>query len=716
MPIPLETPIEKIRKISPAYNRRLIRLGVKTLRDLFFHFPNRYEDFSKIRHIGELKINEIVTVQGEIAAIENIRTWKKRMVITEAYVKDATGIIRAVWFNQPFLAETLKKGDRVSLSGKVSFDKDIYFSNPVHEKLAMGGKNAVRQLRHTGRLVPVYPETAGLSSRYLRYIIGMFADSALQIKDWLPQEIKKSQNLIDLNKAVYQIHFPSSPKAILQAKRRLAFDEIFLIQLFAAQQRSEWKAERSREIHFNQTLIKDFLAGLPFSLTDAQRKAAWEIFQDMEKTEPMNRLLEGDVGSGKTIVAAMAAMAAANEGMQAALMAPTEILAQQHFRNFCALFKSYPFKIALATSKENKIFQNEGLEEVSKKDLLKEIKNGRIDIAMGTHSLITEKIAFKNLALAIVDEQHRFGVEQRAALQKNIARIDDGQERTIPHLLSMTATPIPRTLALTIFGDLDVSLLDQMPKGRVRIITKIVAPRDRQQTYEFIRQEIKNGRQAFVVCPRIESDPDTEISQLTADDKKLEIKTVTEEYRKLSSQIFPELKIEMLHGRLKAAEKEKIMSNFKDGRTDILISTSVIEVGIDVPNATVMMIEGADRFGLAQLHQFRGRIGRGEHQSYCFLLTDSFSLKTRQRLKAMLAAKNGFELAQLDLELRGPGQFYGTRQWGLPDLSMASLNDLLLIKACQYEAAKLLQNDPKLKKYPSIADRIKEFKLTIHLE
>ena len=791
-----DSPIHSIPRISPIYQKRLLKLGIKTLRDLFYHFPFRYDDFSNIKKVGELKLNETATVQGKISDIKNTRTWRKRIFVTEAYVQDETGVIKAVWFNQPFLINTLKPDQSISLSGRVNFDKELYLSNPAYEKInpphpsftkegdsslfkgRIGG--TLSNLHHTGRLVAVYSETTGLSSRWLRYMIKTLAPQAMpQFKDFLPLEIKRSQNLLDLDKAILQIHFPNTKKHAEQARRRLAFDELFLIQLSVLQQKIAWQKQSAPRIVFNQPLIKKFVDSLPFQLTNAQRKAAWEILRDLIQAKPMNRLLEGDVGSGKTVVAALVALEVVSDrsisdiGYQVALMAPTEILAQQHFKTVSQLLASQNITIGLLTGSDSIITNNSphpplnlrGGESASsakqdegalkKTELLKQVANGNIQILIGTHALIQETVAFKNLALVIIDEQHRFGVSQRATLQKNIGKIQDGLAQTTPHLLSMTATPIPRTLTLTIYGDLDISLLDQMPKGRQEIITKIVAPANRQKAYEFIRQQVKERKQVFVICPRIESSNEnsytasppvsSDVKRQTINDTSRDqrqtfndrrnwddVKAVKQEYEKLSKIVFPDLKIAMLHGKLKAKEKEKIMLDFSakggsppDGRAgasggknkiDILVSTSVIEVGIDVPNATVMMIEGADRFGLAQLHQFRGRVGRGPHQSYCFLFTESNAKNTNARLKALITCKNGFELAEKDLQIRGPGEFYGTRQWGLPDLSMASLSDISFIKSVREEAQKLIQKDPELKNYPLLQKKLKQFQTSVHLE
>lgn len=701
MPITLETKIQDLPRVSPAYQKRLLKLGIKTLRDLFFHFPRRYNDFSKITRITNLSTGTNATVQGRIIDIKNIRTWKKRITITQAYIQDNTSSIKIIWFNQPYLTKSLKIDDVINVSGKVNLDKDLYFSNPAYEKIS-------GQLKHTGRIVPIYPETAGLSSRYLRYIIQLYLPAAKQIEDWLPKPIKSSQRLLDLNTAIAQVHFPFSSKNASQARRRLAFEELFLIQIFVLSQKIQRTKEQAQPIPFNETLIRDFVAKLPFSLTAAQKKAAWETFQDLTKNNPMNRLIEGDVGSGKTVVAAMAALEVAKAEYQVAFMAPTEILAKQHFKNIQNLLRNQGLKIGLLTSSAAK----ENDTAISKKLLAENIKNGQTAIIIGTQALIQKQIEFKNLVLAIVDEQHRFGVQQRAALQKNVSGLPDGLAKKIPHLLSLTATPIPRSLALTIYGDLDLSLINELPKGRQKIITRLVPPAKRTAAYEFIRQQAKQGRQIFVVCPRIEPTENSSGPSLAT----IEIKAAKDEYEKLSKEIFPELKIALLHGKIKSQEKETIMADFVAGRIDILVATSVIEVGIDIPNATIMMIEGAERFGLAQLHQLRGRVGRSGHQSYCLLFTDSASVSTQSRLKIMTNCSDGFKLAEHDLQLRGPGEFFGSNQSGLPDLPMSSLIDLIMVKQARDEAAKILRQDSELNGYPLLKEKIKKFQENIHLE
>jgi len=710
MTLNLYSPIEEIPRVGPAFQKKLKRMGINTVRDLLFHFPHRYEDFSKLTKISEVKLNETVCIRGKILEIENIRTWKKRMFLTKAIIQDETAAIKVTWFNQPYLTKTLKKGDFITLVGKTSLGKEgIYLASPAYEKLS----SEIESI-HTGRIIPIYPETEGLSSRWLRYILRPvllgFAKKAI---DPLPEKIIKSNNLLPFRKAIWQVHFPDSLELAQKAQERFSFEEVFFISLFALREKFIISREKSLAIPINLPIIQDFVKGLPFKLTDAQRKSSWQILKDIEKPRPMNRLLEGDVGSGKTVVATMAALNVARAGYQVAIMAPTEILAKQHFQGVAKLLENFKLSIALLTGKEDKIrskkLKNEVL-EISRQRLLKRTGEGEIDILIGTHALIEDKVRFGNLALVVVDEQHRFGVEQRARLcqEKN------SKTRLIPHLLSMTATPIPRTLALSIYGDLDLSLLDELPKGRKKIITKVISPEKREETYQFIRKEVKKGRQVFVICPRIEppngEKKESDVTRWT------EAKAVKKEYEKLSKTIFPDLKVGMLHGKMKSKEKEKIMKDFKNKKIDILVSTSVVEVGIDIPNASVMMIEGTERFGLAQLHQFRGRVGRSKYQSYCFLFSDSPATKTKARLKALLTSKNSFELAEKDLKIRGPGDFFGQRQWGIPDIAMNSLTNIFLVEKTRQAAKEILEEDPNLKKYPLLKERIDNFQQKIHLE
>jgi len=759
MTLSLKTPIEKLPLVGPAYVKKLHRVGIETAGDLLFYFPFRYDDFSDVKKISEVELGEVVSVIGKIVDIQNIRTRKRKMSLTEALIEDDSGLIKAIWFNQPYLTRNLRNGINVSLSGKVVYAQDGFqISNPSYELLGSG------QSLHTARLVPIYHETEGLSSKWIRAHMKSVLKLASEVEEFLPSSIVKNQNLLSLSEAVLQIHFPDDEESAKNAKRRLAFDELFLIQLYMMMQKKKWQENKGVKIEFDKKIgkeIKDFIENLPFRLTNAQRISAWNVIKDFEKNKPMNRLLEGDVGSGKTLVALISALAVIKSGYQVAFMAPTEILARQHFKEAVRRFSEIhtpnpsqegnlvdgsivatspvelemqnlqmrihsPFgtmepskinpllrgvgreangvcKIALLTGSESKIFQGEKIEESSKQKLLEKIKTGKINLLIGTHSLIQKKVEFHNLAFSIIDEQHRFGIEQRGKLQNEIVNIKDGL-KTVPHLLSMTATPIPRTLALTVYGDLDLSILDEMPKGRQKIITKLVAPANRTLAYKFIAEQVQKGRQVFVICPLIE------------ESDVLEVRSATEEYEKLSKTIYKNFSIGLLHGKMKSKEKEKVMQKFSQGEIDILVSTSVVEVGIDIPNASVMMIEGSDRFGLAQLHQFRGRVGRGEHQSFCFLFTDSTAVKTHQRLKALIKSDNGFELAEQDLKIRGPGELVGIRQSGLPDLAMASLTDFELIKIVRAEAEELIEEDNKLSKYPKLANKLKKFTKKIHFE
>ena len=718
----LSTSIEKIPGIGPVFQKKLKKLGIKTVEDLFFHLPRRYEDFRNIIPINKARLNENCTVFGKVLEIKNNKTWRKKITITFALVKDETGIIEAVWFYQPYLTNILKKGDFVFLSGKVTFGKNnIYFNNPAFEKVDSKKKEQI----HTGRLVPIYPGTEGLSSRWLRNILKRLLISLNdKITDTLPLKIIKENRLLPIQKALWQIHFPESKKMAEKAKERFSFEELFLIQLFILQERARLAREKATPFPINLQLVKRFVRSLPFNLTDAQKKSSWQILKDLEKDRPMNRLLEGDVGSGKTVAAVIAALNVVKHGWQVAFMAPTEILAKQHFQSIANLLSKFNLNIGLLTGKQDqfrsKKLKNEVI-EISRKKLLEKTLKGEIDILVGTHSLIQDKVKFGKLGLVILDEQHRFGVKQRAKLcqprQENLIMTKGGRKIgkgkiNIPHLLSMTATPIPRTLALTIYGDLDLSLIDELPKGRKKIITKIIDPKGREKTYQFIKEEVKKRRQAFIICPRIEGNKEEDGKP----SKWAKVKAVKEEYEKLTKEIFPNLKVGMLHGKMPIKEKEKIMNDFKNRKINILVSTSVIEVGIDIPNATVMIIEGAERFGLAQLHQFRGRVGRAGFQSYCFLFTDSSSRKTKERLSALVSSNNGFSLAEKDLTIRGPGDFQGTRQWGIPDLMMDSLTNLKLVEKTREAAKKILIESPKLKKYPNLLDKMKNFRKKIHLE
>ena len=737
--ITLQTSIEKIPRVGAAYAKRLKKFGIKTVQDLLFYFPARYDDFSEIITIAEArnKLGEIACVQGEIIEIETTKSFYNRMAITKAVVQDRTAQINVMWFNQPYLEKSLKENDFICLAGKVSLSKEgLFFNSPAYEKINEIGEN--EELTHTGRIVPVYSETRGVTSRWLRYVIKpllyRFCD---QIQESLPKEIIKKNKFLPIQEAVWQLHFPDSFEHADAAKSRFSFEELFLIQLNVLKEKIRLMQKKSHACPMDADLMKKFTDSLPFQLTDSQKKCAFAILKDLEKTVPMSRLLEGDVGSGKTVVATMAALnvvkshaasaQSSGEPKQVAFMAPTEILAKQHFKTVSEALKNFDITLGLMTGKDARIYKEGITTEVSKKSFLGDLENGQLDIAIGTHSLIQKGVEFKDLALVILDEQHRFGVEQRDHLIKN--------KKLVPHLLSMTATPIPRTLALTVYGDLDLSLIDEMPANRKKIKTILVEPAQRKEAYDFIRKEVAGGKGVFVIFPKIDSAA-TKLKESIEKNGPItgsfvpqnyaplslsslainEVKALKEEYERLSKEVFPDLRITMLHGKMKAAEKERIMLDFKKGEIDILLSTSVVEVGVDVPRATIMMIEGAERFGLSQLHQFRGRVGRSDMQSYCFLFTTDPSMLNRKRLKALVESNNGFELAEKDLEIRGPGSLYGTVQSGIPDMAMQGLSNIFLVEKTRAAAKEILEKDPQLKEYPELKERLKQFQARIHFE
>lgn len=712
----LDTKIEELPKVGSAYQKRLKKLGIETVKDLLFYFPSRYEDFSDIIDISKIKVGYTVCVQGRITDIKHYKTHRKWMDITQITLEDDSGSVDAIWFNQPYLAKSFKEDDLICLAGKVSLGKDgIYLNNPSHERMA--DFSLTNNLTHTGRIVPVYPETKGITSRWLRYVIkpllGSLYDKAPEI---LPEEVLKKHKFLGIKKAIWQVHFPDTFEAADAARARFSFEELFLLQLLVLKEKYKLIQRKAPACPMNVELMKEFTNSLPFQLTDSQKQCSYQILKDLEKPFPMSRLLEGDVGSGKTVVAVMASLNTVKNGYQVAFMAPTEILAKQHFKSLIELLKNFNVKVGFLTSKEGRIFKDNNAFETKKQNVVEDLKNGQIDVVVGTHSLLQKGVEFKSLALVVVDEQHRFGVEQRSFLAKNT--------KIVPHLLSMTATPIPRTLTLTIYGDLDLSLIKEMPKNRKQVKTLIVGPEERRDAYEFIRKEVKEGKGVFVICPKIEPKVETDTSEMIGSFvpqnysffPKNEVKAVKEEYEKLSKDIFPDLRITMLHGKMKPAEKEKIMKDFRDGQVDLLISTSVVEVGVDVPRATVIMIEGAERFGLAQLHQLRGRVGRSDMQSHCFLFTTSPDQLNRKRLKALVNSNSGFELAQKDLEIRGPGQLYGTNQWGIPDIAMEGLSNIFLVEKTRQTAKEVLEADPTLEKHPLLKERLQSSEKKIHFE
>lgn len=686
MPVNLNSNIAELEGVGDSYAKKLEKLGVHTVRDLLFYFPRRWDDYSKITPISQLKVGEQVSVRGTVFAIETKRS-RRGMSVTEAIVTDETGSTKAVWFNQPYLERSIRKGDDIYLAGKLEWGfGQVNFPSPAWEP----AKEATDELRHTGRIIPVYNETAGLTSKWLRTKIGKLNKLIYNIRDHLPEEVKKYHNLMDLSAAVRSVHFPETQDELKNAQKRFLYDDLFCLLLSVLQNKKELSQNRAISVKYNEEVGNKFVKSLPYQLTDAQRKAAWEILKDLGKSTPMNRLLEGDVGSGKTVVAAMAALMVAKSGYQVVLLAPTEILAQQHYASISNLVSSIEnIKTELLTG---------STKPKDKGKILKNIADGEVQIIIGTHALLSENINYWTLALVIVDEQHRFGVEQRQKLK--MINKDTGK---VPHFLSMSATPIPRTLAITIFGDLSLSVLDEMPPGREKVETHIIPPFKRVDGYKFIEGKVEEGRQVFVICPLIEKSD------------KLGVKSATEEAENLS-KVFSKRKVGLLHGKMKPAEKEQVMADFKSQKLDILVSTSVIEVGVDVPNASVMIIEGADRFGLAQLHQFRGRVGRGKHQSYCFMFTDSKIEKTLERLNALAKIQNGFELAEKDLELRGPGELLGIKQSGKIDETMTRvIADPRIIKEVLETAEKFL-SQTDLKEFPLLEERVSEFSIAAKLE
>jgi ATP-dependent DNA helicase RecG len=710
----LSAPVTSVRSVGTRSAARLAKLGIKTVRQLLWHLPARYEDYSQSVPVADVVPGSKQTVQGEVIAIASKHIWPKKMTITTATVQDGSGALRAVWFNQPYLEETLAVGTKISLSGKVVLDKrGLYISSPIYEKIGASIEES-ENLVHTGRLIPIYPETDGVTSKFLRFLIQPILEH-IDIVDPLPEVIRRQYDLAHLSDALHVLHYPESEEAVPAARERLAFDDLLLLQLKAMSERRFLTQLKATSIPMDAVYMRKLIAELPFTLTKDQRIATLEVLRDMERPYPMNRLLEGDVGSGKTVIALLSALHAARKGYQTVLLAPTEVLAQQHYRTLQTLAVAFPkLTTAYVTGSSAMVSGS----EMAKPLVKRAIASGSAHVVIGTHALIEQDVKFHSLALVVIDEQHRFGVQQRAALMKSSRT----SSATVPHLLSMTATPIPRTLAMTIFGDLDISILREKPKGRLPILTSVVTSPERQRVYDFIRSEVKNGRQVFVICPAIELSAPVESSRLGAPPKQAklsalwaQVKAVEDEYVKLSKEIFPDLKIAMLHGRMKPAQKKSTMHEFKEGWHDVLVATSVIEVGVDIPNATIMVIEGADRFGLAQLHQFRGRVGRAHHQSHCFLFASDDSVSNR-RLQAMTKTDDGFLLAEQDMRIRGPGEFFGIKQSGLPDLTMAALANVELIKKARTAAAAIMKTDPELKRNPLLAQQVRDVQMFSHFE
>lgn len=666
----LDAPIEAVKGVGELLTERLNTQGIQTVQDMLYFFPRRYDDFSQITPIAKIQPGK-VTVKGVVDSVVG-KYVRRRMHITEAIIDDGTSKTRAVWFNQPYRAKQLAKGREYYFSGNYELQRSRYvLSNPATEQAETDGVS-------TARIVPIYPETKNLKSQQIRKVLRELLPLIKMLPDTLPKELVKKEGLLSAAEALTNIHFPESSELLERAKQRIAFEELLQLLTASLLNKQENSLLKGWHIPFNQTAAKQFVGRLPFKLTDAQRQAAWEIFKDFEQTQPMNRLLQGDVGSGKTVVAAMAAFMAARSGYQTAFMAPTEILAMQHAATLSNLLEPMGINVGLLVG---------SAKTKAKAELKQRLANGDIVVAVGTHALIQKDSGFHKLGLVVIDEQHRFGVRQRSEL------LTKGQH--MPHLLSMTATPIPRSLQLTVYGELEVSVLNELPQGRRPIKTHVVTHTARYTAYDKIEAELKAGRQAYVVCPII------------ADGADAELKSIEAEHERLNKSIFKHRRLGLLHGQLKSEQKDHIMGEFKAGKLDMLICTTVVEVGVDVPNATVMLIEGADRFGLAQLHQLRGRVGRSDMQSYCYLVPSTAQAVSR-RLRELEQSNDGFYLAEVDLTLRGPGEIYGRAQHGKLDLAFVNMADVLFTKRVR-AAAEWLISKKTLGAFPQLQARISTY-------
>ena len=678
MTLKLSDPVDKLPRVGDIYAKKLKRLEIKTIENLLYHFPHRYIDYSLISKINQIQPGETVTIKGKIENIENgYRQFKKS--IQKAVVSDSTGKIKVTWFNQPYLVNTLQKGKEISLSGKVkSFGRYPVLTSPEFEIVSSYRPKPI----HTGRLTPIYPLTAGVSSKWLRWQIEITLRLTQgQIKGFLPAKILIQENLINEYEAIKKIHFPENQAALKRAQKRLAFDEVFLPQLAAQLRKINWQNEKKASpIDTPLSKLKTLIDQLPFTLTNAQKKAVKEIINDLGKNRPMNRLLQGDVGSGKTVVAAIAAYAVWSAGQKTILMAPTEILAAQHYQTIKDIMPKN-LKIGLKTGNQK-------------------ISADNFDILIGTHALIFKKKLPPKIGLIIIDEQHRFGVEQRALLIKKSQR---QKPQLCPHVLTMTATPIPRSVTLTLYGDLDLSILDELPSGRQQVKTWIIPQKKREKAYQWIKKQIKNYHcQVFIICPLIE-ESEKELMK--------NIRAATTEYKKLRNKVFSDLELALIHGKLKIKEKNSIIKQFSQGKIDILIATPVVEVGIDIPNATIIIIEGTERFGLAQLHQLRGRVGRGKKQSYCLLFpSPNISQHAYQRLRIFQQNNIGIKLAEMDLAERGPGEIFGTAQHGFPKMKIASLTDYQLINRAQETASQIVH---QINQFPLLKKKLKKYTIRL---
>lgn len=660
----IETNIQYLKGVGPKRALLFNKLGIASVRDLLYYPPRRYLDRSLIKNIHDIRVGENITVFGQVSDKGLVHT-RRNFTIFNLLVSDDTGYLLCKWFNQPYLKDRFQIGDRIVVSGQVLSDHGLSMSNPEYELL----DSEDAELIHTGRIVPFHPATGGLSAKQIRQVIKSALEGYLdQIAEPLPRELIEAKSLLGIRQAIAQLHFPDAPEILEQAHRRLAFEELLYLEMILLLKKNSLQKHRVGAKIKSSDWGKDFSSLLPFALTEAQIRVIGEITTELEQARPMHRLLQGDVGSGKTIVALAAMIQAVRGGTQASLMAPTELLAEQHYNSLCPWLSGLGITSALLTSK---------IKNKERAEIYSGLSDGRINVCLGTQALIQESVAFSNLGLAIIDEQHRFGVSQRAALRF---------KGRYPHTLVMTATPIPRTLAMTVYGDLDVSTIDQMPQGRQSITTKWTAEANRSKVYDFIEQQLGQGRQAYVVYPVIE------------ESDKTELKAAIKMHRTLARDVFKDRRVGLMHGQLSTEDRQKVMEDFRNHRIDILVSTTVIEVGIDVPNANIMFIEHAERFGLSQLHQLRGRVGRGGHKSYCILMAGvKLTSEARQRLDTMQNMSDGFKIAEKDLELRGPGEFWSTRQHGLPQLKIADLaRDAALIAPAREEAKHILASDPDL--------------------
>jgi ATP-dependent DNA helicase RecG len=680
----MEEKIESLNYLKKRDITRLKKLGIETLRDCFYYFPNRYEDFSNIKKISEIETDTPLTIQGKIERVKDIFLRNGR-VLTEVEISDDSSRIKAIFYNQPFLKNVFKKGEFFSFSGKVvEKSGKFYLQHPIYEKIP---KIPYFQLLHTGKIIPIYPETKGISTKWIREKISLIIKNEIEkVKEFLPEKILKNLNLIPLKEAILKIHFPEKKEDIEISRFRFAFEELFLLEIEVLREKLKVKRKKAYPLKIQIQTIKDFIKSLPFELTESQKRETWRMLREMEKDLPMNRLLQGDVGSGKTLVATILALNCAKNEYQCAMVAPTEILAAQHYKRMYKILENFEKRIGILT----KGYCEFSAMKIKKEEMLEKIKKGEVKILIGTHSLFEEKIQFSKLALLIFDEQHKFGVEQRRKLLE--------RQEILPHFLSMTATPIPRTLALTIFGDLDISFLKELPSGQRKVKINVLLPKEQNQAFEFLREKLKEKEQAFFVCPRIEISQKGRLFS--------EVKTVKEQAA-LLRKIFPGAKIGILHGRMKTKEKEIIMTQFEEKFLDILVATNVIEEGIDLPQVNILFIQNAERFGLSQLYQLIGRIGRSGKEAFCFLISHLPTKESAKRIEALLSSQNALELAEKDLEIRGPGELLGERQTGKLDLKVAKFTDLPLIELAREKAKEILREDPNLKKWKELREELR---------